>query len=656
MNISNQCINTIRALTADIVEKANSGHPGAPIGLAPVAHVLWSKHLIYNPSNPAWPNRDRFILSNGHSCALQYCMLHLTGYELTMGDLKQFRQLNSLTPGHPEIGITPGIECTTGPLGQGIANAVGIAIATKHASATFNKPGFEVINHKIVAICGDGCLQEGVSAEAVSLAGHLKLDNLIIIYDDNNITIDGETKLSFSENVPMRFRSYGWNTLTVSDGNEDFNSINSALNLARSTTGKPTLISCKTIIGYKTLRENTSSVHGAPLGKSILAEFKSNLGLNPQESFKVSPEVYAFYKQNSLLRGVQTEKKWKLMFEEYFKQYPYLGSEFKRIFISKELSFNWKSNLPEFTSKMKEVGTRITSGKVLNSIAPFLRELIGGSADLTPSNKTELECSHDFQANTPDGRYIRFGVREHAMFSIGNGLSTYGYIPYTATFLNFLTYGWGAVRLSALSNLQQIFVMTHDSIFLGEDGPTHQPVEVLPLIRATPNMLLIRPCDGNEVVGAWCAALENRNGPTVIALSRQKLPNLPQTGVKDLYRGAYRIFGEPNSQIILIATGSEVNVCLVAAKKLALEGIKISVVSAPCLEFFDQQSTEYKNYHLPSNATVLSVEASSSLGWNKYAQYHLSVDRFGASANLNHIRELFGFTSKKIYDKIKNLK
>lgn len=652
MNLSTQCINTIRILAADMVEKANSGHPGAPIGLAPVAHILWSKHLIFNPTNPTWPNRDRFVLSNGHSCALQYCMLHLTGYDLTIEDLKQFRQLNSRTPGHPEVGVTSGIECTTGPLGQGIANAVGMAIGAKHASSLFNKPGFNVFNHKIIVICGDGCLQEGVSSEAISLAGHLKLDNLIVLYDDNGITIDGQTNMSFSENVPMRFRSYGWNTLTVSDANEDFNSIDSALQLARSTKGKPTLISCKTVIGYKTLKENTCKVHGAPLGKNVLAEFKNNLGFSPYEDFKVSPEVYAHYKENSF-KGMEIEKKWETMLEEYFKQYPYLASEFKRIFILKELSYNWKSNLPQFSPKMKEAATRNTSGIVLNLIAPLLRELIGGSADLTPSNNTQLQCSHDFSTNTPDGRYIRFGVREHAMFSIGNGLSSYGFIPYTATFLNFITYGWGAVRLSALSHLQQIFVMTHDSILLGEDGPTHQPIEVLPLIRATPNMFLIRPCDGNEVVGAWCTAIENRNGPTIIALSRQKLPNLPQSSSRKLNKGAYRIFGETNSQMILLSTGSEVSICLTAAKKLLLEGIKISVVSAPCLELFDQQSSKYKNYILPSKATILSVEASSSLGWSKYAQHHLSIDCFGASANINHIRELFGFTSKKIYEKVK---
>merc|ERR1719498_1447542 len=654
MNLSMQCINTIRILAADMVEKANSGHPGAPIGLAPVAHILWSKHLIFNPTNPTWPNRDRFILSNGHSCALQYCMLHLTGYDLTLEDLKKFRQLNSRTPGHPEIGVTPGIECTTGPLGQGIANAVGMAIGAKHASSLFNKPNFDVFDHKIIVICGDGCLQEGVSSEAISLAGHLKLDNLIVLYDDNGITIDGQTNVSFSENVPMRFRSYGWNTLIVSDANEDLDSINSALQLARNAKGKPTLISCKTIIGYKTLRENTSKVHGAPLGKNALAEFKNNLGFNSHENFKVSSEVYAHYKENSN-RGIEIEKKWNTMLEEYFKQYPYLASEFKRIFILKELSYNWKCNLPQFNSKMKEAATRNTSGVVLNQIAPLLKELIGGSADLTPSNNTQLDSSHNFSEKTPDGRYIRFGVREHAMFSIGNGLSAYGFIPYTATFLNFITYGWGAVRLSALSHLQQIFVMTHDSVFLGEDGPTHQPIEVLPLIRATPNLLLIRPCDGNEVVGAWCLAIENRSGPTVIALSRQKLPNISQSSAKKLNKGAYRIFGESKSQIVLLATGSEVNICLTAAKKLILEGLKISVVSAPCLELFEEQSTQYKNYTLPSKATILSVEASSSLGWSKYAHHHLSIDRFGASGNLNQIRELFGFTSKKIYEKVKNI-
>lgn len=653
---SSKCVDTIRVLSADMVEKANSGHPGAPIGLAPAAHVLWSKHLKVNPANPSWPNRDRFVLSNGHSCALQYCMLHLTGSDLTIEDLKQFRQLNSRTPGHPELGVTPGIECTSGPLGQGIANAVGMSIGSKHAAALFNKPGFEIIDHKIVVFCGDGCLQEGVSAEALSLAGHLKLDNLIILYDDNKITIDGSTDLSFSEDVSMRFRAYGWNTLTVSDGNEDLISIDAAFQLAHETKGKPTLISCKTKIGYMSTKQNTHGVHGSPLGADCLTKFKKTLGFNSQENFQISPEVTSFYKENVIIRGKEAEEKWKTMFRIYNKQYPNLGLEFNRIFFKKELPEGWRNNLPIYNDKSKKKATRIMSGEVLNSIAPFMTELIGGSADLTPSNMTHLNCTHDYQANTPDGRYLRFGVREHGMFAIGNGLAAYGFIPFTATFLNFITYGWGAVRLSALSHLQQIFIMTHDSIFLGEDGPTHQPIEVLPLLRATPNLLLLRPCDGKEVVGAWCIALENRRGPSVICLSRQAVPNLPNTSPEKSLKGAYRIFGDIDSPVVFISTGSEVNICITAAEHLLKEGLRVAVVSAPCLELFDQQSKDYKNEVLPAKATIISVEASATLGWSKYAEHHVGIDRFGASGNLKQVSEFFGFTTKNLTEKVKNLK
>lgn len=644
LTLEEKCVNTIRTLAADTVQKANSGHPGAPMGLAPVAHVLWSQHLNGNPTDSAWTNRDRFVLSNGHACALQYCMLHLTGYKVGMEDLQSFRQAGSITPGHPENFVTDGVEVTTGPLGQGIANAVGIAMGAKHAAATFNEPGFPIVDHKVIVFCGDGCLQEGVSAEASSLAGHLKLDNLIVIYDDNNITIDGHTELSFTEDVPARYRSYGWNTIEVQGGDSDLEAISGAIKVARSHVGQPTLISLKTTIGFGSSKANTHGVHGAPLGDACLAEYKTAMGMDPEKKFDVSDDVYNFYKNSFASRGQEMQDAWNEMFGRYQAQFPEKAKEFNRIFKEKALPEGWKASVLSYTTESKNAATRNYGGDVLRSITSVVPELVGGSADLTPSNKTNFKTA-DFQPGSYEGRYFRFGVREHGMFAIGNGLSSYGYIPFTATFLNFITYGWGAVRLSALSHFQQIFVMTHDSIFLGEDGPTHQPVEVLPLMRACPNLLTFRPADGKETTGAWILAMENRTGPSVLCLSRQTCPHLEGTDAEKVKMGAYRVLGNADAKIVLIATGSEVGLCVEAAAKL---GDSVAVVSAPCLELFDQQSAEYRASVLPADALKVSVEASTTYGWKGYSDYQIGVPAWGASAPIPAIREKFGFTADAV--------
>lgn len=642
--IEERCVNTIRVLAADTVQKANSGHPGAPIGLAPAAHILWSRHLNANPANPAWPNRDRFVLSNGHACALQYCMLHLIGGSITMDDLKSFRQLGSKTPGHPENFVNPDVEVTTGPLGQGIANAVGLAIGAKHAAATFNETGFPIVDNKVIVFCGDGCLQEGVSGEASSLAGHLKLDNLIVIYDDNDITIDGHCALSFTEDVPARYRAYGWNTMEVVDGNNNLEAISAAITVARSHVGQPTLISLKTVIGYGTTKENTHGVHGAPLGADSLGQFKTDMGFKTDETFAVDKAVYDFYQETLGARGKLMESEWNMMFEKYKVSYPEKAAEYERIFIKKTLPEGWKEKVLQYTTASKAGATRNYGGDVLRSITPCVPELIGGSADLTPSNKTNFDTA-DFQAASYQGRYFRFGVREHAMFAICNGMSSYGYIPFSATFLNFITYGWGAVRLTALSHLQQIFVMTHDSIFLGEDGPTHQPVEVLPLLRATPNLLTFRPADGAETAGSWIIAMEKRDGPSVLCLSRQKCPHLEGTSASNVAKGAYRIYGADTAPIVFVATGSEVSLCVEAAK---LMGDSVAVVSAPCLELFEQQDATYKASVLPPSAIKISCEASSPYGWKAYTDFQIGVPGWGASAPLKSIREHYGFTPELV--------
>eukprot|EP00124_Ichthyophonus_hoferi_P003534 Ihof_evm5s310 gene=Ihof_evmTU5s310 len=512
-NMEEKCVNTIRVLAAELPSQANSGHPGAPMGCAPIAYTLWNKTMNYNPKNPKWTNRDRFVLSNGHGCALQYTMLHLVGYDVSMDDLKSFRQFNSKTPGHPENFVTPGIEVTTGPLGQGIANAVGLAWASKHMAAVFNKPNFPIVNNKVYCIVGDGCLQEGVSGEASSLAGHLQLDNLVVLYDDNKITIDGATEVSFTEDVPARYRSYGWHTITVQSGDSDFSALSAAIEEAKTITDRPTFISVKTTIGFGSTNEGTASVHGSPLKADDLAQIKTKFGFDPTKKFFVQEDVLAEFRK-AVAIGAQKEQEWNNLFAAYRAAYPTEAGEFERR-MSGVLPAGWKDALPKWTAADKALATRQTSEIVINALAPVVPELVGGSADLTPSNLTWMKCSTDYQPSRPEGRYLRFGIREHGMASICNGFIAYGgLIPFCATFFNFIQYALPAVRLSALSQFGVLYIMTHDSIGLGEDGPTHQPINAMVCVRSMPNILGLRPCDGNETSGAYAIALENRHRPT----------------------------------------------------------------------------------------------------------------------------------------------
>eukprot|EP01083_Nonionella_stella_P045210 121517_1 len=520
--IDDLCVRNIGTFCADVVQQANSGHPGAPMGMSAIAHILFSRIINASSTNSSYPNRDRFILSNGHACALQYTMLHLCGYKITLDDLKSFRQLNSILPGHPENTMTDGIECSTGPLGQGIAQGVGLAIASKYSQTLFSEEP-KLFNNFTYVFCGDGCMQEGVASEASSLAGHLKLNNLIIIYDDNNIQIDGNTDLAFTEDVGKRFQAYGFNVLYVEDANKDLQAIQNAINKAKTSIDKPTLICMKTIIGYGSTKENTHGVHGSPLGNDSLKDYKKKMGFDPDKTFVIEDKVYERYKNTFCVRGNQCVDEWNKLKDEYCKKFPEKGKLLNRLLANK-LPEKWEECLVKYDETSKINATRNVNGEILNAIVKVIPEIIGGAADLTPSTKTLLKCSHDFQANTRDGRYLRFGVREFGMFAIANGISAFGLniIPFTATFLNFLTYGYGAVRLGALSHLRQIYIMTHDSVLLGEDGPTHQPVEVIPTCRVLPNMYTFRPCDGNEINQVWKIMLNRNNGPSVICLSRQK--------------------------------------------------------------------------------------------------------------------------------------
>lgn len=639
-----ECVNNIRVLSADIVQKANSGHPGMPMGMAPIAHVLWNKVMNFSPTQPKWANRDRFVLSNGHGCALLYSMLHLTGYNLSMDDLKQFRQLDSKTPGHPENFMTEGIEVTTGPLGQGIANAVGMAIGEAHSAAVFNKPGFPIIDHYTYAFCGDGCLQEGVSGEASSLAGHLGLGKLVLLYDDNKITIDGDTSLSFSEDVLKRYEAYGWHTSTVRNGDTNLDGLYSAIQAAKRVTDKPSIIAVKTIIGYGSAKEGKESVHGAPLGDKDLSAVKNKFGFTSEEKFFVTPATASTYSKHKT-NGIDKVTAWGDMVSAYCKQYPGHGSEVVRR-LKGELPSGWEKCLPRFKPTDKADATRNLSGKVLNAIAQMVPELMGGSADLTPSNKTALKGVADFQKGSRAGRYLRFGVREFGMAAIANGLSAYGgFVPFTATFLNFLQYCFPAVRLSALSHLQQIFVMTHDSVGLGEDGPTHQPVEVIAHCRATPNVRLFRPADGNETSGSYLAAM-NFQGPSVLCLSRQGLPHLAASSPEAVLKGGYVVQdtqGKPD--LIFVATGSEVSLAMEAAKKL---GKKVKVVSMPCCELFDEQSVQYRRSILNPGVPTVAVECAAVQGWHKYAHHTIGMTSFGVSAPGNVAMKYFGFTADQV--------
>ncbi|CAO3645823.1 unnamed protein product [Mucor hiemalis] len=648
--LEQKAINTIRVLAADTVRKANSGHPGAPMGCAPIAHTLFTKFLHANPKNPYFINRDRFLLSNGHACALHYIMLHFLGYDVTMDDLKQFRQLGSKTPGHPERIDTEGIEVTTGPLGQGIANAVGLAVGEAHLAATYNKPDFEIFNNYTYVLLGDGCLQEGVASEASSVAGHLKLGKLIAFYDDNHITIDGDTAVSFTEDVIKRYEAYGWHTIVVDDGDTDFAAIENAITEAQKVTDKPSLIKIRTTIGYGSLLQGEEKVHGSPLSDDDIKQVKKKFGFNPDATFDVPSDVYDLYHARAK-EGAQYEAEWNALFEKYKAKYAKEGAEIERRFANK-LPTNWADKLPRFKPSDSAVATRKLSETVLSAIQSELPELVGGSADLTGSNLTRWKEAVDFQPSATGlgdykGRYLRYGIREHGMFAIMNGLTAYGgIIPYGGTFLNFLTYGWGAARVSALSHLRVIYVMTHDSIGLGEDGPTHQPIETLALTRATPNMLTFRPADGNETSGTYLAAITNTTRPSVIALSRQNLPHLEGSTVESVLKGAYVLQSDDKPKVILVATGSEVSIAVEAAKTLKNKNIGVRVVSMPCSELFDEQFNEYKREVFPLGVPIIAVEALGTFGWDRYSHAQIGMHTFGSSGKAEDLYKHFGITAE----------
>lgn len=651
-DLQTRAINTIRFLSADGVQKANSGHPGLPMGAAAIAYTLWTRHLRHNPRNPKWMGRDRFILSGGHGSMLLYSLLHLTGYDLPLEQLQNFRQWESLTPGHPEYGLTPGVEVTTGPLGQGFANGVGMAIAASHLAAIFNKPDYVLIDSFIYAIVTDGDLMEGVASEAASLAGHLSLGRLIYLYDDNKISIDGSTDLAFTEDRAKRFEAYGWHVQRVDDGN-DVEAIDQAIVKAKADP-RPSIIMCRTVIGYGAPnRQGTAKAHGEPLGEEELNAAKDNLGWVKEPRFFIPDDVLAFYRQ-AVEKGAELESDWNKRFEAYKKAYPELGGELERR-LNGKLPADWESVLPKFPADPKGMATRAASGKVINALAAKLPELIGGSADLAPSNNTKIDGSPAFQKDSPEGRNFHFGVREHAMGAILNGMAVFGgVIPYGGTFLVFSDYMRPAIRLAALSHYPAIFIFTHDSVGLGEDGPTHQPVEHLTSLRLIPNLTVIRPADANETAQAWKVAIENRRGPTALALTRQALPVLDTPA--SVEKGAYILKDFGNPEMILMASGSEVSLILEAAQKLADEGKGVRVVSFPSWELFEKQDEAYRESVLPKSIQKrLAVEAGSGLGWERYAGSVISIERFGASAPYKVIFEKLGFTVENVVAKAKEL-
>ena len=668
------CINTVRVLSADMVQKAKSGHPGAPMGCAPLAHVLFSRFMKFSPAHPRWINRDRFILSNGHACALQYSLLHLLCYDLSMDELKNFRKVGSLTPGHPEANHTAGIEVSSGPLGQGIACAVGMAAVEAHLAATFNRPGFPMIDNYTYVLCGDGCLMEGISGEAASLAGHLGLGKLILFYDQNHVSIDGSTDLAFTENVAQRFEGYHWHVQTIEDGDHDISGMAHAIVKARQVRDRPSIILVKTTIGYGSAVQGTEKAHGSPLGDTALANVKKFLGFEPDQFFYIPDKVREFYGAYRE-HGLNLEKTYQDLLIRYEQAYPSLAEQFKRRLIEEKLPDNWSACLPTFSASTPAKATRQLSREVLDVLAKQLPELIGGSADLTPSTLTDFEGSRDFQKASPEGRYFRFGVREHAMAGMMNGMASYGgVIPFCSTFLNFITYAWGAVRLSALSKFRVLYIMTHDSIGLGEDGPTHQPIEVAALCRSTPNLLFIRPADGNEVSAAYRLAIEHTSGPTVIALTRQNLPALRGSSIEKTLHGGYVIYDtlddEPNNydtshssiirrrpDIILVSTGSEVSLCIEAVELLVHEQptIHVSVVSLPCWTIFDRQPLEYRLHVFPDHVPILSVEAYSTIGWARYAHASIGIDSFGSSGPYKDVYKKLHLTPSDLIDRIRQV-
>ena len=648
------CIQTIRFLSAEGVQKANSGHPGMPMGMAPAAYVLWTKYMKYNPANPRWHNRDRFVLSAGHGSMLLYSLLHLTGFDISLDDLKNFRQWGARTPGHPEYEPDLGVEVTTGPLGQGISNAVGMAIAEKYLARRFNRRRFPIIDYNVYVIASDGDLEEGVASEACSLAGHLGLDNLIVVYDDNRISIDGSTDMAFTEDRAKRFKAYNWNVVEVKGDGNDMAAFEKALKNAAKEKSRPTLIKLRTHIAFGSPNmQDTAKAHGAPLGDDEIRLIKENCGWNPKKSFHVPRDVRANMRK-VVKKGKDAERAWNKLFAEYAKAHPDLAREFKDA-AAGDLPVNLDDIMPKF-GPGSSIATRKASGKVLDALMPALPLVMGGSADLTPSNNTRFAGAKDFQKDSRDGRYIRYGIREHAMGSIMNGISVSGLMrAYGGTFLVFSDYMRGAVRVAALSKYPTVFVFTHDSIGIGEDGPTHQPVEHFAALRAIPNLLVFRPADANETASAWKYALEHRDGPTALLLTRQGLPVLDRkkyAPARNLSRGAYTLLAAEKPDVLLLATGSEVSVALAAAEALAADAIAANVVSMPCWELFEKQSSRYKDSVLPPAVKArVGIEAGVDLGWHKWLGekgVFVGMSTFGASAPGKVCFEKFGITAANV--------
>ncbi|HSC45382.1 MAG TPA: transketolase [Candidatus Acidoferrum sp.] len=670
-NIDQLSIDTIRTLSIDAVQQANSGHPGAPMGLAPVVYELWQKYLRYDPANPVWPNRDRFVLSAGHASMLLYATLHLTGVRavnekgevldgpaVSLDEIKRFRQLDSKTPGHPESHITTGVETTTGPLGQGAGNSVGMAMAGKWLAATFNKPNFELFNFKVYAVCGDGDLMEGVAAEAASLAGHLKLDNLCWIYDNNHVTLDGPASVSFSEDVMTRFVGYGWNVTRVADAN-DLMMLARGYDTFLKTTGKPTLVVVDSHIGYGSPhKQDTYEAHGEPLGEAEVKLVKKNYEWPEDAKFLVPDGVYDNFKNGIGKRGGEAHAQWAKLWKDYAAQFPEQSKQLE-LMQKRELPANWDANLPVFPPDAKGMASRESSGKAANAIAKNIPWLIGGSADLAKSNKTNLEFpgAGVYSPSLYSGRNIPYGVREHAMGAAMSGIALTRLRPFGGTFFNFSDYMKPSVRLAALMEIPVIYVFTHDSIGLGEDGPTHQPIEQLAALRAMPNILVLRPGDANEVVECWKLAIQQTHRPTALVLSRQAMPTLDRAKfapVSGVARGAYVLSDAPGGKpdVILLGTGTEVSLCVAAQEKLNTEGIKTRVVSIPSFELFEQQDSAYKESVLPASVTArVSVEMASTFGWDRYTGAKgkiVGMHTFGASAPLKDLLKKFGFTVENV--------
>lgn len=678
VKIDELCINTIRTLSMDAVQKANSGHPGTPMSMAPVVYSLWQNHLNFNPADPVWPNRDRFVLSIGHASMLLYSMLHLCGVEsvndeyealgepaVTLDDIKKFRQIDSKCPGHPEYRLTSGVETTTGPLGQGVSVSVGMAMAGKWMGANFNHTGYDMIGYKVYALCGDGCMMEGVTSEAASLAGHLKLSNLCWIYDNNKITIEGPTDLAFSEDVAKRFIAYGWNVTEVSDAN-DLDMLNNAFTSFRNSSDGPTLIIVNSHIAYGAPnKQDTSDAHGAPLGEEEIKLTKNNYNWPEEETFHVPQGVREHFKEGIGNRGLELHDKWMKKFEEYKEKYPQLADQLYRM-QHREFPEEWDKGLANFEPDSKGLAGREASGKVLNAIGKNLPWIMGGSADLAPSTKTRLtsEDAGDFTAGNYSGNNIHFGVREHVMGAILNGLSHCKIRPYGSGFFVFSDYSRPAIRLAALMELPVIYIFTHDSIGVGEDGPTHQPIEQLPSLRCIPGLITLRPADANEVVEAWRLIITLRHEPVALVLSRQALPTFDRSkyaSAEGLAKGAYIQVDADNGkpEVILIASGSEVHLCIEAYEQLKVEGINTRVVSMPSWELFEKQNPEYKEEILPSGVLLrVSVEMAATLGWSKYVGpkgCSIGMETFGASAPLKDLQKKFGFTPDKIVSVVKEL-